>query len=113
MYRGGSKSGAGTPQKWKSTNIYFTGTNIIIDSSNRLYILPVCNKRDVYKRQVLIVIIGIIRRDSRCGILFIVPFALVVCNNFISGAYGFLNDIFFITILTLLCSCLLYTSRCV
>ena len=53
---------------------------------------------------ILAVIIGILRRDSRCGLLLMLPFALVVCNNFISGAYGFLNDIFFITVLTLLCS---------
>lgn len=55
-------------------------------------------------------IIILIKRNSRSGIMIIIPFALVLVNNFISGAYGMLNDVFFQIMMIILCS-MLYLKR--
>jgi hypothetical protein len=52
---------------------------------------------------IIATIIRTIAKRKRVGILLVIPFALVFVNNFISGAYGMLNDIFFNVMLIMLC----------
>lgn len=49
-------------------------------------------------------------RRKQSGILFGIAFSLILSNNFISGGYGMLNDVFFQTLMTTLCS-VLYLYR--
>lgn len=49
-------------------------------------------------------------RRKQSGILFGIAFSLILSNNFISGAYGMLNDVFFQTLMISLCS-VLYLYR--
>lgn len=51
-----------------------------------------------------------IKKESQYGVLLSVPFTLVFVNNFISGAYGMLNDLFFHMMFTILIV-LLYTTK--
>lgn len=53
---------------------------------------------------IIISIVRLCRKKPQWGVAFIIPFALVFINNFISGAYGMMNDVFFMTLLSLLCA---------
>lgn len=51
-----------------------------------------------------------LRRERQAGVLLAVPFALIFVNNFISGAYGMFNDVFFAVMMTVLFG-MLYLQR--
>jgi len=51
-----------------------------------------------------------IKQKKRAGLILVIPFALVISNNFISGAYGMLNDVFFQTMMLILCG-MLYINK--
>lgn len=54
--------------------------------------------------QVVIRIIKAIKVKPQIGPIFLILFSLVIINNFISGTYGMLNDIFFYMIVMLIIS---------
>lgn len=60
--------------------------------------------------QLAVHIVKAIRLDNRNALLLVVPTALVLINNFISGAYGMLNDVFFYSVMIMLFSVLSINS---
>lgn len=52
--------------------------------------------------QLIAYVIKCIKLDRKIGVLLVITTALVLSNNFISGAYGMMNDIFFHTVLIMI-----------
>lgn len=61
--------------------------------------------------EIIINIISAVKKQGRFGLALIIPFALVITNNFISGAYGMLNDVFFSTMMIVLISVLFISKN--
>ncbi|WMJ22588.1 hypothetical protein RBG61_11400 [Paludicola sp. MB14-C6] len=59
---------------------------------------------------IIAYMIRAIQYKKRIGIALVIPFALVFVNNFISGAYGMMNDVFFQIMLAVLCG-IIYVNQ--